>query len=345
MNRAPQIAIPPGSLESIVQVRSQTPDRLAERAQRAWTVMPLAERLDRVARWQRRLLDRREILVREIADVSGLSSQQVNAFEIEPLVRALSSLVTSAQLGATRLQHDVRLVTHPLGVVELAGDGAFARPLFELASAIAIGNAVLTDRGDHFSGAWQEARSAFLQSGLPEDLWVQAGDEATRWLEAPLAPPKAKLGPAMIVALSRQGVSALRPLVEALKPASSLRHRAVLARVCTTADLFAEVSAIAPDAALSTVRQHHDIGELLSSLPRPHIVYVLDERTDRTLADQWHALVVNFDGTPMADVDVLVATEATAVRFTRQTVILDQPLPPLARAWNRIARRWQRDTK
>ncbi len=341
MNRAPQPAPLPATFDSVVRVRPLEPERLAERAQRAWTVMPLDERLHRIGRWQRRLLDRRESLVNAIASVSGVSPYQVSAFEIEPLFRAFGALVTSTKLGSAHVQHDARLVAHPLGVVELAGDSAFARPLFELASAITIGNAVLTDRGEHFGGAWQLARSAFLQSGLPEDLWVQAGDEATRWLEAPIPAHKPKLGPAMIVALSTQGIAAMRSLVTALQPAVQLRHRAVLARVCTTSEHAAEVREIAPDVELHTVRHHHDVGELLTSFPRPHIVHVLDPNADRTLADQWRALIVTFDATPLSDLDVLMATEAIGSRFIRHTVIINHPLPPLTRAWNRIAKRWQ----
>ncbi len=342
---------PTHSLDSIVRVRALEPERLAERAplferlaeraQRAWAVMPLDERLTRIERWQKRMHDRRDELVSALAKASDVSEHDVRVFEVEPLFRALTALVSSTQLRGSRAPHgDAQIVRHPLGVIELGGDGAFARPLFELASAVAAGNAVLTDRGEPFLGAWDLARQTFVQSGLPEDLWVQASD-AVRWLEAPAAASKPPTGPAMIVALSRAGITAAQSLASALRPAGALRHRGVLAHVCTTPDQVDEVTAMAPEAEVHAVRHQHDVGDLIASLSRPHIVYALDPHADRALVDQWRALIVRFDATPLSDVDVLMATEDMASRFVRSTVIFDSALPPLSRAWNQIAKRWR----
>jgi hypothetical protein len=302
--------------------------------------MPLDERLLRIERWQRRMHDRRSELVSALATASNVSEHDVRIFEVEPLFRALTALVTSTHLKGSRLQQATRVLMHPVGVIELATDGAFARPLFEVASAIAAGNGVLTDLGAPFLGPWELARQAFVQSGLPEDLWVQATD-AARWLEAPVAASKAALGPAMIVALSSPGVAAVQPLAALLRPAVPLRHRAALARVCTTPNQVDEVAAMIPGVEVHAVRHQHDIADFIASLARPHVVYLLDPHADRAIVDQWRALVVRCDATPLSDVDVLLATEGLGARFVRSTVILDRELPPLSRAWNQIAKRWR----
>jgi hypothetical protein len=286
------------------------------------------------------MLDRRDEFVFVLAKASGVSEHDVRVFEIEPLFSGLNALVASTQLKRVRVQEDMRILTHPLGVIALETDGGFARPLFELASAIAAGNAVLTDRGEPFVDAWELARQSFLQSGLPEDLWVQATD-AARWLEAPAVALRAPTGPAMIVALSRPGVASAQSLASALRPAGALRHRGALARVCTTPDQADEVAAMIPGVEIHAVRHQHDIGDLVASLPRPHVVYLLDSYADRAIVDQWRALVVRCDATPLSDVCVLMATESIGSRFVRSTVIFESAQPPLWRAWNHIAKRWR----
>jgi hypothetical protein len=284
--------------------------------------------------------DRRDELVGALSTASGVSEHEVRIFEVEPLFRALTALVASTHLKGSRVQHHMRVLMHPVGVIELGTDGAFARPLFEVASALAVGNAVLTDTGAQFLGAWELARQAFVQSGLPEDLWVQATD-AARWLDAPVPASRPPLGPSMIVALSRPGVAAVQPLAALLRPATALRHRAALARVCTAPSQVDEVAAMAPGVELHAVRHQHDVADLIASLARPHVVYLLDPYADPAIVDQWRALVVRLDATPLSDVDVLMATESLGSRFVRPTVIVDRTVPPLSRAWNHLAKRWR----
>jgi succinate-semialdehyde dehydrogenase/glutarate-semialdehyde dehydrogenase len=184
---APATGEPLAELASASDEEVRAATARARKAQRAWAILPPAERADRLLRLRDALAEHAEDLVALLARESGKPRHEALVHEVASLLELIAWTCkhVPAALAEPRTYHEppslsrLRDRVHetrfsPRGVLGVISPSAFplVGPVGIVVRALVCGNACLVKPSPQASLAALEAKKLYDSTGLPEDLFA-----------------------------------------------------------------------------------------------------------------------------------------------------------------------------
>ncbi len=154
----------------------------ARKAQRAWAVLPVGERMARLARLRDALAEHAEDLVEVISRECGKPRHEALVHEVTTLLDHLGWICKHAPAALAPERLDLHLLKHrasevrhePRGVVGVISPWNFPLviPMGSVVEALAAGNACVVKPSEVTPLVMLEAKKIYDSTGLPEDLFA-----------------------------------------------------------------------------------------------------------------------------------------------------------------------------
>jgi acyl-CoA reductase-like NAD-dependent aldehyde dehydrogenase len=185
----------PASGELVGEVRVATRDDVAaavaraRKAQAAWSVLPVAERVKRLLRFRDALVDRAEEIVDVLGREAGKPRTEALVSEVFIAVDLLTYYCKNAERILAPRELQLHLLVHKRSVVHYVPRGVigiispwnfpFVIPMAEVFAALVTGSAAIVKPSELTPLVIQKAKEIFDSTGLPEDLFgvVQGGGD------------------------------------------------------------------------------------------------------------------------------------------------------------------------
>lgn len=153
----------------------------ARRAQAAWGVLPIAERVRRLLRFRDALVDRAEELVDILVKECGKPATDALGHEVMVAVDQLTYYCKNAEKILAPREVPLHLLRHkrstlqyvPRGVVGIVSpwNFPFVIPMGDVCAALVTGSAAIVKPSEATPLVMEKAKAIFDASGMPEDLF------------------------------------------------------------------------------------------------------------------------------------------------------------------------------
>jgi acyl-CoA reductase-like NAD-dependent aldehyde dehydrogenase len=167
--------VPVMTKEQVAQVVSR-----ARKAQRAWGVLPVEERCERLLRFRDAIVDRAEEIVQLLSKETGKPRHEALIHEVMPIADLLTYYCKNAPRILAPRELELHLFKHKKSYLHYAGRGVigvispwnfpFSIPMGDVAAALVTGSAVVVKPSEVTPLIMLKAKEIFDATGLPEDL-------------------------------------------------------------------------------------------------------------------------------------------------------------------------------
>jgi acyl-CoA reductase-like NAD-dependent aldehyde dehydrogenase len=167
--------VPVMSKEQVAQVVAR-----ARKAQRAWAILPVEERCDRLLRFRDAIVDRAEEIVQLLSKETGKPRHEALIHEVMPIADLLTYYCKNAPRILAPRELELHLFKHRKSYLHYVARGVigvispwnfpFTLPMGDVFAALVTGSAVVVKPSEVTSLIMLKAKEIFDATGLPEDL-------------------------------------------------------------------------------------------------------------------------------------------------------------------------------